>query len=877
MEQVSPLELALRPALVDGRWQVPGHFNFARDVVEALADDPKRTAVTILGKDGVIEPRTFFEIAEGAAGRAAALREHGVHPKDRVIVMADTSMHWLELVLGAWKAGAVAVPVRPSLTAPELEALHASTGASLIFAEPECSDAIEAMSFAPDVVYVEEQARKRSGGALEVGPTHDTSSRDLALILTTSGTEGRRKEIGHTHGAVFATRAQAEQWLDAGRGDVVWCTAEPDSSLAIWFTLAGPWSRGAEAVIHQGEFDPQERLEHVYRIGPTILCQSAGEFRALAEHDKLARFRPPRLRRLVSTGDVLEPEVVEIFRESWGLTIHNGYGQAETNIVAGDGGDDDPKGAGALGRAFAGFDVVVVDDQGNELPSGIEGDLAVRGNPPTLFAGYWEAPEETKSAFRGDLYLTGDVAVADEEGFLTYVARAEDVITSSGRTFGPYGIEHVLRSHDAVAACAVVGVRDLQRGGHFVRAVVVLAPGAEESEQLEAQLRHFLAEVLPEQQVPREIVFVEELPIVRGRLSRSALRGLPLPGKPLWKMPPTSEPELAEEAPAPSQTASVAHAAAAAPVVAPEPEPVVVPQPEPVAEVVVEPERVVVPKPVAEAVPEPEPVAEVAVEPEPVVVPEPEPVVAPEPEPVAEVAVEPEPVVVPEPEPVVVPEPEPVAEVVVEPVAAQPESDRRPELRIVGVPGTPPASEEPAAEAPIEAEPDDLVPPEAEAGQAVPPPVLQEPEEEPEPDLGPLPDYIIDPDRPPPPKAEPKREPASAAPPPTDRPPGAGDESSAAAAGLYFPPVTSFPLPREEDGEADHEETPRAPRRRAAPEKPKSKSKRSQEDPGDDASGASWMAGLSNRLSAYSLGEEGEKSTDAPSDDEDAPASEQAS
>ncbi len=288
-EQASPLELALRPALLDGRWQVPDRFNFTRDVVEALAGDPKRTAVTILGRDGVIEPRTFLEIAEATARRAATLTEHGVHPKDRVVVMAEMSMHWLEVVLAVWKTGAVAVPVLPSLSAAALEALHASTAASLVVAAPGCKPTIEQMSFQPEVLYVEDEPRRRASSVLKAAPTHDTSSRDLALVFMSPGTGGVPKEVAHTHAAVFATRMQAEHWLDAGRGDVVWCTAEADSPLAAWFTLAGPWSRGAETVVHQGEFDAQERLEHLYRIGPTILCQSAAEYRALAAHESFGR------------------------------------------------------------------------------------------------------------------------------------------------------------------------------------------------------------------------------------------------------------------------------------------------------------------------------------------------------------------------------------------------------------------------------------------------------------------------------------------------------------------------------------------------------------------------------------------------------------
>jgi acyl-coenzyme A synthetase/AMP-(fatty) acid ligase len=858
----SPLELALRPALIDGRWQVPDRFNFARDVVEALAGDPKRQALTFIGEDGIIEPRTFVEIAGGAARWASILAERGVQPKDRVVVVAGSSVQWLEIVLGVMKAGGVAVPCNPSLSAAALESRVTSTDASLVVAVPGCEPTIEQMSFAPEVHYVDEGMRRRASDAPTGVPTHNTSSRDVAFVFTTPGTSGVPREVAHTHGAVFAARAQAEHWLDAGPGDVVWCTDDSDSALAAWFTLAGPWSRGAEVVLHQGEFDPRERLEHLFRLGATILCQSASEYRAIAELGKLERFRSPRLRRLVSTGDFLEPEVLEVFQERWGLTIHNGYGQAETNIVVADGREAASR-PGAVGRALPGYEVAVVDDQGNELPVGIEGDLAIRDHPPTLFAGYWEAPDETKAAFRGDWYLTGDVAMADEEGVITFVARAEDVITSSGRTFGPYEIEHVLRAHEAIAASAVVGVRDLQRGGQFVRAFVVPAAGTEGSEQLEAELRRYLAEVLREQQVPREIVFVEALPTVRGKVSRAALRDQPLSGRPLWEMPPTSQPEEAPSAPAPPVAEAVPIAPPPpppppAPIVAPEPVEVVSPPPEPVVfePVVAEPEPVVV---------EPEPVV---IEHEPVVI-EPEPVVI-EHEPVA---------VEPEPTPI----PEPVAEVAPVPPAPEPEL---PEVPTVPEPvAEPPPPVEPQAasaaqpEPPPVPEPEDLGPlpdfvvvPSSEVAPpppAPPAPPESEPEPEPEPELGPLPDYVVDPSRPIEPRMEPAETPQAAdarpsfpglVPKPEPKP------SAAEAAGLYFPPVTSFPDLRTEsssDGES-RSETRKTPPRRPAAEAGKSKRKRSLEEPGDDAGAVEWMAGLSNRLSAYSLAEDGAEVSDEP-------------
>ena len=492
----SPLELALRPALVDGRWQIPDRFNFTRDVVEALGRDPKRRALTFLGSDGVIEHRSFMEIAEGAAVWATALREKSVSPGDRVIVMSGCTVDWLEAVLGAWKIGAVVAPCAPTSTSSQLERAVSSTDAVIVVAERSLEQTIERMGFSTEV-HLFDEGTKRSSKEVPVGvPSHDSASRDLAFIVSTGGVGGTRKDVAHTHGSVFATRVQAEHWLDVGRGDAVWCTSESTSPLAIWNTVVGPWSRGAEVVTQHGAFDADERLDLLFRLGPSILCQSPAEYRALAEHPRLERFRSPRLRRLVSTGDILDPEVVAVFEERWGMSIADGYGQAETNVVVANLADGAVK-PGSFGRALPGHHVAVIDDQGNELPNGIEGDLAIRGRPPTLFAGYWELPEETKSAFLGDWYLTGDVAHVDDEGYFTFVGRAEDVISSSGRTFGPYDVERVLDGHPAIAATAVVGIRDLQRGGHFVRAFVV-AKGDGGSEQLEAELRQYASQTLPE-------------------------------------------------------------------------------------------------------------------------------------------------------------------------------------------------------------------------------------------------------------------------------------------------------------------------------------------------------------------------------------------
>src|SRR5207342_284849 len=204
----SPLELALRPALVDGRWQVPDRFNFTRDVVEALARDPKRRALTFLGREGVIEPRTFLEISEGAAVWALTLREQGVAPGDRVLVVSGSTVDWLQVVLGVMKVGAVVVPCMPTVSASMLERQVSLTDAALVVAISSFEPTIERMGFTPDVHLFEEGVRRNSKDVPDNVPTHDTASRELAFIVSTSAAAGTRKDVAHTHGSVFATRVQ---------------------------------------------------------------------------------------------------------------------------------------------------------------------------------------------------------------------------------------------------------------------------------------------------------------------------------------------------------------------------------------------------------------------------------------------------------------------------------------------------------------------------------------------------------------------------------------------------------------------------------------------------------------------------------------------
>jgi acyl-coenzyme A synthetase/AMP-(fatty) acid ligase len=875
---------AVIEALEEGRWRVPDRFNFTRDVVEILARDPKRRALTFLGKDGVIEPRSFHRLAEDAARWAILMRENGVEPGDRILVVLGKTPDWLEVMLASLKVGAVAVPCPETMSAAALGIRISGAGAKLLVAGEASADELSRIADAPQILYAEETRRLFADMPSEA-PTHDTSSRDPAFVLTTSGAASGPRGVVHTHGSTFAARLQAEHWLDAGPEDAVWCTADASTGVAVWNALLGPWSRGAEVVLHQGPFDPAERLTCIRRLDTTILCQTPREYAALLSAADLSRHRPPKLRRLVATGDHLSPDVVSAYEEAWDLTICDGYGQVETGIVVASGAGAGVR-PGSIGLPLPGLEVVVVDEQGSELEPGIEGELAVQGRPPTLFSSYWDSPDETKAAFRSDLYVTGDIARSDEDGFLWFLGRKGDVITSGGGRFGPIEVEEALAHHAAVAEAAAVGMRDLQRGGHYVRAFVVLVSGFEPSDRLVAEIREHARQSLAGHQVPREIEFVDALPTTSdGKVKRGDLRERPVVGlAPVWSPSPT--PTLAPEPPPAPDPVSEPEATAAASLEAIAAEPPTEPsvEPPPVFEQAVEVAPV---EPPAVEPAEQEPTAlhaeqfvELEAEPEPLVL-EPvalEPVLehvafVPEPEPIAPEPVATEPVALPEPpvpEPeALVPEPDPVSEPdsAPEPEALVPELQLLPVEQVVELEPEPVAAE-PEALAP-EPIPDVSSPAELADELILEP--LRPPEPAPEPDPEPVAEVIplVEPE----PDPDPDELPDYVVVPGSERP---AVESPIAPADLSFPTVPELVLePATEQGTMElrtaarevTRDTPQPERGASDGSTEKDRRRRSSHEPGDEGDETGWMQGLSNRLSAYSLSEDGD-GPDDPAQDE---------
>lgn len=601
-----------RTAPVEGVWSLPLEFNFTRDVVEPLARDPNRRALTYVDASGIVTRHTFADLARGAAQWAGLLRAHRIQPGSVVLVATGATPGSPAIVLGALKAGLVVSPLAVDVDAAELTRRVTMTRAALLVADPAAAQAIGEMQASLErplaVLYLDETPELLRDQPFRA-PTHPTTPHDAALILPTAGTTGDARLVRHTNGHVWSQRIIAEHWLGASSEDLVWCTADTGTAAALSYGLLGPWSRGAEVVLHQGGFDADERLNLIEQLHVTVLCQTPEEYRLLSVLPGIEGCDLRALREAVSFGERPDPKAASRWLGAFGAVLRNGYAQVETGLVLG----QRPGEVGAgTGTALPGHDLAVVAGD-EELPAGEEGELVVRSRPPSLLAGYMEDEKLER-----DPYRTGDRAVRDESGVIWITGREADAIVGPGFTIGALEVEAALLAHAAVADAAAVRADASERRGP--KAFVMPTARAEPGEDLAEALREHARHAAGVRAVPVEIEFVDALPRTPERkLDRAELRGRAQarPAQPVE----ASWPEPARLVVPPPRTLES------------EPQ---LPTPEPEPEPEVEPERAREPEPVElHAVPEPngepktEPDAELPPEAEPQAEPKPQPISAP--------------------------------------------------------------------------------------------------------------------------------------------------------------------------------------------------------------------------------------------------------
>jgi len=500
---------------------VPLAFNFTRDVVERRSG----RAVTFVDAQGNVHPLTFPELAATAARWVGVLREWGAVPGGRIVVATGRTQSWHAIVLGALKAGSVVVHCGHVRSAAELASRAIWTRADLVVLSETAgidAGALEEQLAGEANLLTVSQAFPRLDRKAPVTETADTQAADQAFVLYTAGATGEPKPVMHTHAWCFAQRQQAAAWLGADAGDVVWSSPGAGDATTISNALLGPWSVGAEVLSRAGDIGAEERLELIREHGVTVLCQSPDEYRALTELPGFGSRPLPKLRQAVSVGEALDPRVAAAFEAACGVRIREGYGQTENAVIVANapGGTARP---GSIGTATAGHQVHVIDRDGRELPVGEEGELAIRGRPPTVFAGYDRAHLQTANAFRGQWYVTGDRGRRDPEGCFWFTGRSEDRISLSGATISPVPFERALLEHPGVTECAVVGAR----GGEALKAFVVRSARAGDAARLELELRYLLQRTARQLEYGREVEFLDELPKTwEGKIRRADLRRL---------------------------------------------------------------------------------------------------------------------------------------------------------------------------------------------------------------------------------------------------------------------------------------------------------------------------------------------------------------
>jgi acyl-coenzyme A synthetase/AMP-(fatty) acid ligase len=523
------------------RWEVPERFNFAFDVIGKWASDPNKLAMHWVGSQGQERQITFAEFARRSNQVANALKELGINKGDRVLIMLPRLPEWWETALGLMKIGAIAIPCTTQLTPKDIQ--YRSEAATPVAIVTDAEGAVkfdEARSSCPTIriaVLVGEGVREdwvnyeQVVGAASDQYEHPRNlSSDPLLIYFTSGTVGYPKMVLHTHATYpIGHIITGKYWLDLGPDDLHWNVSEMGWAKAAWSNLFGPWNMGAEMFIYdqRGKFSAKETLEFLQKYPISTFCAPPTVYRLLVQED-LSRYRFPKLRHCVGAGEPLNPEVIAAWQKATGLTIRDGYGQTETVLICGNFPPLEVK-PGSMGKPSPGFELAVIDDAGQILPPGKEGDIAIRVKPERpvgLFVGYWNNPEATEGCYRGDWYITGDRAYVDEHGYFWFVGRADDVILSAGYRIGPFEVESALIEHPAVVEAAVVASPDEVRG-EVVKAFVVLAPGYEPSEQLVVELQEHVRKVTAPYKYPRKIEFVSELPkTISGKIRRVQLREL---------------------------------------------------------------------------------------------------------------------------------------------------------------------------------------------------------------------------------------------------------------------------------------------------------------------------------------------------------------
>jgi len=532
-------------------WFDSDHINIGHIAIDAHLKTERRDKKALIWEStkGQIEEFTFADLARLSNRFANVLsQELNIKKGDRVFFFLDRVPEIFVSILGTLKAGGIIGPLFSAFGPEAVKDRMADSRAKVLVTSsalkkkiagilPELPDLErivivqrgKEMSDSEDLSY--EEAMARASDSFE---TVRTSKEDYAIMHYTSGTTGKPKGAVHVHNAVIGHYATAKNVLDLHEEDIYWCTADPGWVTGTSYGMFGPWSNGITQVVYEGGFSAKRWYKFIERWKVTVWYTAPTAIRMLMKAgDELpGQFNLESLRYLCSVGEPLNPEAVLWGPTVFGKPFHDNWWQTETGaIMIANYPIQDIK-PGSMGRPFPGITPGILDDDFNELPPGVEGNLCVMTPWPSMFRTYWGKEEMYQSRFKNGWYITGDKAKKDEEGYFYFVSRADDVINTAGHLVGPFEVESVLIEHPAVAEAGVIGKPD-KIAMEVVKAFVSLKEGCEPSEDLQHDIQKFVMKRLSSAAAPREIEFIDSLPKTRsGKIMRRLLKakelGLPL-------------------------------------------------------------------------------------------------------------------------------------------------------------------------------------------------------------------------------------------------------------------------------------------------------------------------------------------------------------
>lgn len=514
------------------------NFNFAYDVVDEIARlEPNRRAMVWCNVKGEERTFTFGEIKKYSDQCAQMLSAHGIKKGDTVMLVLKRHYEFWFTVLALHKIGAVGVPATNLLTTKDILYRFQAASITACVCSGECAvpQYVDEACETYHDIHTKLIVRGERDGWLnydEEIKTYDgnwerreTSKNDPLLLYFTSGTTGFPKMVVHTHDYPLGHIVTARYWHNVHSDDLHLTVSESGWMKCVWGKLYGQWTAGASIFVYDfDKFVPSDLLHMMEKYKVTTFCAPPTIYRFFIK-EGLGEYDLSSLHYSTTAGEALNPEVYNRWKEYTGLKLMESYGQTETVMQAANFVGTSPK-PGSMGKPSPLYHLKLVDSNGNDVPSGTVGEIVIDTTKPHygLFKGYYRDEETTKKSWHDGLYHTGDTAWMDEDGYLWYVGRTDDVIKASGYRIGPFEIESVLMQHPAVLECAVTGAPDPIRGT-VVKATIVLTKSYQSSDKLKKELQNFVKKQTAPYKYPRQVEFVTELPkTISGKIRRTEIR-----------------------------------------------------------------------------------------------------------------------------------------------------------------------------------------------------------------------------------------------------------------------------------------------------------------------------------------------------------------